>query len=139
MTVWKVLYHLLEKATFWRFYQIFYEKCLIFPKIMMKKQLLKKFSLEDDYDTCRSEFVKIDFKPVWERYKHLFWNVEAKSRFLMSTFEIRHFLVLCFYKKPIFLQESISDVLTNMFFEFAITCATFEFFVSCQSDQYSLS
>ena len=105
----------------------------------MKKLLLKECSLEEISQTCESEFVKTDFKPVWERYKCLFWDLEAKSGFLMSTFKIDHFLECFFYKKLIFLQGSVSDVLTNTFFEIAIICATFKFFGSCQSNQYSLS
>ena len=105
----------------------------------MEKPLLKKCSLEEISQTCKSEFVKTDFKPVWKRYKCLFWDLEAKSGFLMSTCKIRHFLESFFYKKLIFLQGSVPDVLTNTFFEIAIICATFEFFGSCQSNQYSLS
>ena len=97
-------------------------------------------SQEDDIKVSISTlFVKTDFKPVWERHKCLFWDLEAKSGFLMSTFKIHHFLECNFYKKLIFLQESVSDVLTNTFFEIAIICATFKFFGSCQSNQYSLS
>ena len=68
----------------------------------MEKRLLKKCSLEEISQTCKSEFVKTDFKPVWKRYKCLFWDLEAKSGFLMSTFKIHHFLESFFFTKSSF-------------------------------------
>ena len=97
-------------------------------------------SQEDDAKLSISTlFAKTDFKPVWERYKCLFWDLEAKSGFLMSTFKIDHFWNAVFNKKLIFFAGRVSDVLTNTFFEIAIICATFKFFGSCQSNQYSVS
>ena len=117
---------------FWGKIEIFHENCNKIIKMLPSQKDDTKLSISP-------LFVKINFKPVWERYKYLFEDLEAKAGFFMSTFKIHHFLQCFFYKKLIFLQGSVPNVLTNTFFEIAMICATFEFFGSCQSNQYSLS
>ena len=68
----------------------------------MEKRLLKKCSLEEISQTCKSEFVKTDFKPVWKRYKCLFLGFGSKIRIFDVNLQNSPFFGIPFLQKAHF-------------------------------------